>query len=240
MVSPLQGFSSMRATCSAHHIFDFAAPTGLIFGDKNKPWNSSLSNSLQPLILSPYIQISILFSSGSPSQTPTIASLNIRDQVPHLYKTKLYCIFQSLKMLLGSLHYSIADKTHADFLYRIIHKEVYTFKNLFYKYYWTYGDVLYTDWRENSQSYFHTLHALDVSLTCDAADVTSIIQLFSQSSQHVTGNNSHSLCDMPLQIIDIRTLTDFLSIRTKDMDLTSVVFVKYIFESVYFFLNNPV
>jgi hypothetical protein len=46
--------------------------------------------------------------------------------------------------------------------YRVIQK-VYTFKNLFYKYYWTYGDVLYTDWRENSQSYFYTLQALNVN-----------------------------------------------------------------------------
>jgi hypothetical protein len=74
----------------------------------------------------------------------------------------------------------------------------------------------------------------------DAADVKSIIQLFPHSSQHLTGNNSHSFSDEPLQIIDIRTLRDFLSIRTKDMDLVSKVFVKYIFESVYFFLNNPV
>jgi hypothetical protein len=63
-------------------------------------------------------------------------------------------------------------------LYKVIQKEVYTFKNLFYKYYWTYGDVLYTDWRENYQSYFDTLQALNVSPTCDAADVKSIIQLF--------------------------------------------------------------
>jgi hypothetical protein len=55
--------------------------------------------------------------------------------------------------------------------YRVIQKEVNTFINLFYKYYWTYGDVLYTEWRENSQSYFHTLQAPDVSPTCDVADV---------------------------------------------------------------------
>jgi hypothetical protein len=111
-------------------------------------------------------------------------------------------------------------------LYRVIKKEVYTFKNVFYKHYWTYGDVLYIDWRETSQSYFHTLQAFDVSPTCDAADVKSIIQLFPHSSQHVTGNSSHGLSDLLLQIIDIRTLRDFLSIRTQDMDLTSVVFVK--------------
>jgi hypothetical protein len=81
---------------------------------------------------------------------------------------------------------------------------------------------------------------ITVSPTCDAADVKSIIQLFPRSSQHVTGNSSHSLSDEPLQIIDIRTLRDSLSIRTQDMDLASVVFVKYIFESVYFILNNPV
>jgi hypothetical protein len=75
-----------------------------------------------------------------------------------------------------------------------------------------------------------------VSPTCDAEDARSIIQLFPHSSQHVTGNSSHSLSDVPLQIIDIRTLRDFLSIRTQDMDLASIVFVKYIFESVYFFL----
>jgi hypothetical protein len=76
-----------------------------------------------------------------------------------------------------------------------------------------------------------------VGPTCDAADVKSVIQLFPHSSQHVTGNSSHSLNDAPLQIIDIRNLRDFLSIRTQDMDL---VFVKQIFESVFFFLNNPV
>jgi hypothetical protein len=70
------------------------------------------------------------------------------------------------------------------------------------------------------------LQALDVSPTCDVADVKSIIQLFPHSSQHIIGNSSHSLSDSLLQIIDIRTLRDFLSIRTQDMDLESVVFVK--------------
>jgi hypothetical protein len=65
-----------------------------------------------------------------------------------------------------------------------------------------------------------------MSPTCDAADVKSIIQLFPHSSQHVTGNSSHSLSDAPLQIIDIRTMRDFLSIRTQDMDLTTAAFVK--------------
>jgi hypothetical protein len=65
-----------------------------------------------------------------------------------------------------------------------------------------------------------------VSPTCDAADVKSIIQLFPHSSQHVTGNSSHSLSDVPLQIIDITTLRDFLSIGIQDMYLASVVFVK--------------
>jgi hypothetical protein len=59
-----------------------------------------------------------------------------------------------------------------------------------------------------------------------SADIKSIIQRFSHSSQHVTGNSSHSLSDAPLQIIDIKTLRDFLSIPTQDMDLVSVVFVK--------------
>jgi hypothetical protein len=58
------------------------------------------------------------------------------------------------------------------------------------------------------------------------ADVKSIIQLFPHLTQHVTGNSSHSLSDVPLQIIDIKTLKDFLSIRAQDMDSTSVVFVK--------------
>jgi hypothetical protein len=57
-------------------------------------------------------------------------------------------------------------------------KELYTSKNLFYKYYLIYSNMLYIDWRENSQSYFHTLQALDVSPTCDAADIKSLIQLF--------------------------------------------------------------
>jgi hypothetical protein len=55
------------------------------------------------------------------------------------------------------------------------------------------------------------------------ADVKSIIQLFPHSLQHVTGNSSHSLSDAWLQIIDIRTLRDFLSIHTQDMDLASVL-----------------
>jgi hypothetical protein len=75
-------------------------------------------------------------------------------------------------------------------------------------------------------SYFHTLQALNVSPACDASDVKSIIQLFPNSSQHVTGNSRHILSDTPLQIIDIRTLRDFLSIRTQDMDFGSVVSVK--------------
>jgi hypothetical protein len=79
---------------------------------------------------------------------------------------------------------------------------------------------------ENYQSYFHTLQALDVSPSCDAVDVKSIIHLFPHSSQHVTGNSSHSLSDVPLPIVDIRALRDFLSICTQDMDLASVVFVK--------------
>jgi hypothetical protein len=62
-----------------------------------------------------------------------------------------------------------------------------------------------------------------MSPTFDAADVKSIIQLFPHSLQHVTGNSSHSLSDAPLQIINITTLRDFLSIRTQDMDLASVV-----------------
>jgi hypothetical protein len=73
---------------------------------------------------------------------------------------------------------------------------------------------------------FSTSQALDVSPTCNAADVKSIIQLFPHSSQHVTGNSGHSLSDALLQIINIRSLRDFLSIRTQDMDLASVVFVK--------------
>jgi hypothetical protein len=97
--------------------------------------------------------------------------------------------------------------------------------------------VRYTDSRENSQSYFHTLQALDVRHKCDAADVKSIIQLFPHSSQHITGNSSHNPSDAPLQIIDIRTSRDFLSIRTQDMDLVSAVSIKYIFESVYLFLT---
>jgi hypothetical protein len=105
----------------------------------------------------------------------------------------------------------------------LLKKEVYVLKNLFYKYCWTYDNVLYIDWRENSQSYFHTLQTLDVSPTCDAAGVKSKIQLFPHLSQHVTSN---SLCDAPFQIIYIRTLRDLLSIRTQDMDSTSVVFAK--------------
>jgi hypothetical protein len=111
-------------------------------------------------------------------------------------------------------------------IYMVIQKEVYTFKNVFYKYYWTYGDVLYIDWKENSQSYFHTVQALDVSPMCDVADVKSIIQLFPHSLQHVPGNSSHSLSDAPLRIIAIRTSRDFRSIHTQDMDLVSVGFVK--------------
>jgi hypothetical protein len=100
--------------------------------------------------------------------------------------------------------------------------------------------VLYIDWRENSQSYFHILQALDVSPTCDAEYVKSIIQLFPHSSQHVTGNSSHSLSDAPLQIVDIRTLRYFRSIRTQIMDLASVVFCKINFWKCILLLEYPV
>jgi hypothetical protein len=153
----------------------------------------------------------------------------------HTYDLRFYFniyIFFSIQRIcypyLNRMTRSITSK------YRVIKKEVYNFKNLFYKYYWTYGDVLYICiyiyiyiyWREKPQSYFHTLQALDVSPTCDTADVKSIIQLFSHWSQHVTGNSSHSLSDSSLQIIDIRTLRGFISIRTGGMDLASVVFVQ--------------
>jgi hypothetical protein len=39
--------------------------------------------------------------------------------------------------------------------YRVVQKELYTFKNVFYKYYWTYGDLLYTDWTELSKLFPH-------------------------------------------------------------------------------------
>jgi hypothetical protein len=90
--------------------------------------------------------------------------------------------FQDINSLVRRVMVLVAQQ-----IYRVIQKEVYTFKYLFYKYYWTYGDMLYTDWRENSQSYFNTLQALDASPTCDAVDVKSTIQLFPHSSQHVTG-----------------------------------------------------
>jgi hypothetical protein len=62
-----------------------------------------------------------------------------------------------------------------------------------------------------------------VSPTCDEADVKSIIQLFPHSSQHVTGDSSHSLSDVPLQIIDIKTLRDFLSICTQNLERVGFV-----------------
>jgi hypothetical protein len=92
-----------------------------------------------------------------------------------LERTKLWCPLHgkfyknlSLAWEFGRLH---------GHKYRVIQKEVYTFKNVFYKHYWTYGDLLYIDWREKSWSYFHTLQALHVSPMCDAADVKSIIHL---------------------------------------------------------------
>jgi hypothetical protein len=72
----------------------------------------------------------------------------------------------------------------------------------------------------------YTLQALDVSPTCDVADVRSIIQLFPHLSRHIKVTAATASCDVQLQIIDIRTLSDFLSIRTQDMDLASVVFIK--------------
>jgi hypothetical protein len=79
-----------------------------------------------------------------------------------------------------------------------------------------------------------------VSPTCDAADVKSIIQLFPHSSQHVTVTAATASVMRRFRSSISKLLRDFLSIRTQDMDLASVIFVKYIFESVYFFLNNPV
>jgi hypothetical protein len=111
------------------------------------------------------------------------------------------------------------------YIYRVIQKEEKHFQKFILQVLLDIGDMLYIDRKENSQSYFHTLQSLDMSPTCDAADVKSIIQLFPHSSQHVTDNSSHSLRDSPLQIIDIRTLRHFLSIRTQDIDFASAVFL---------------
>jgi hypothetical protein len=92
---------------------------------------------------------------------------------------------------------------------------------------------------ELSKSFLHlTSTRCEPHVWCGTCQIE--IQLFPHSSQHVTGNSSHSLSDAPLQIINIKNLRDFLSIRTQDGDLTSVVLVKSIFESVYFFLKNLV
>jgi hypothetical protein len=61
-------------------------------------------------------------------------------------------IFQVEILIIYSGKLSFDNVVEMHFLQRIIQKEVYTFKNVFCKYYWTYGDVLYIDWRENSQS----------------------------------------------------------------------------------------
>jgi hypothetical protein len=133
-----------------------------------------------------------------------IANRNVRNCLTYKYSFEckkqrnggkvLYWYSNSENWMTSIVTVSYNQNTHFLFLhYGVIQKEVYALKNLFYKYYWTYGNVLYIDWRENSQSYFHTLQALDMSPTCDAADVKSIIQLFPHSSQHVTGNSSHRL-----------------------------------------------
>jgi hypothetical protein len=105
-------------------------------------------------------------------------------------------------------------------------KKKYTFSKIYFTSTIGHMAMCYVSTEGRTQTYFHTLQALDVSATCDAADVKSIIQLFPHLLQHATGNSSHSLSDVPLQIIHIRTLRDLLSIRIQDMDLVSVVFVK--------------
>jgi hypothetical protein len=56
--------------------------------------------------------------------------------------------------------------------------------------------MLYVDLRENSQSYFHTLQALDVSPTCDAADVKSIIHAVTASRKLFSDHYPLDFCSI--------------------------------------------
>jgi hypothetical protein len=61
---------------------------------------------------------------------------------------------------------------------------------------------------------------------CDAADVKSIIQLFPHSTELHLADRIVACAPGTWQEIKIRTLRDFVSTHTQDMDLASVVFVK--------------
>jgi hypothetical protein len=111
------------------------------------------------------------------------------------------------------------------FIYRVIQKEVYTFK-MYFTSTIEHMAMCYIQTEGRTLKVIFTPYKQSMWAPRVTRQVKSIIQPFPHSSQHVTGNSSHSVSDAPLQIIDIRTLRDFLSIRTQDMDIPSVVFVK--------------
>jgi hypothetical protein len=74
------------ATCAAHLIlFDFIART--VLGEQYRPLSSSLCSFLISPVTSPLLGPSILFNTLFSNIFILRSSLNVSDQVSHLYKT---------------------------------------------------------------------------------------------------------------------------------------------------------
>jgi hypothetical protein len=78
-------FSPIRSTCTVHHILPDLIIL-IILGEEYKLWNSSLCSFLQPPVTSSLFGPNVLLNTLFSNTLSLCSSLNVRDQVSHLYR----------------------------------------------------------------------------------------------------------------------------------------------------------